>query len=500
MTKAKSKKKATLPYQCLDCGHGADGEWMKTKYGGKACPICGSANTQKLDVSAEIVGEPGMMDAPAAPPGTVPIAPFIDAVPDLPTPKSAPKVPPAKVTAPLMQTIPKTSTSVDVISQGPQEAQFCSLLNDVGIKQAALIARIVTQSDRAEDPKFVDEMLRRYRIPLLQRQIVVDAWSGVIGAEPFVIGEGEHGQGSGGASPMREMMNDMREMFMLQMMSKMMVPEQQQRPAVDPANRPPVDPLIPMTDDDGDPMVDPTTGQVIKVPASLFMIYKGKQTSEKPSTLQEFMGMQQFNLENQKVMMEMFGGNKGPDSEMVAKVAGLEATTQMQIIAAKSQSEIDDLKAQIMAERARQETERMMGQHIGERDKQIRELASELEHMRQSREVSYQETQVDMARKTNDVVMDTMKEATKELRDSRREFRGLLVDNMKNQQFVDAARDRVSGGPVMEVPLEQVERDIANVEAAADDQAWSDVMLGGPKVGIDYELMEPEDREDGGVL
>ena len=494
------KKKETVLSQCLDCGHGADGEWKKVKYGGKACPRCGSQNTQPLDTSLDVLGDPGMIDAPAGPPGAAPLAAmpqYVEAVQDSPKAKTPPKTPPAKVTAPYAQTIPKVSTSVDIESRGPQEEQFSRLLTDAGIKQADLLARIIMQSDKAEDPKFVDTMLRRYHIPLIQRQVVVDAWAGSVGADPFLIGEGESPQGNHG-SPMAQMVNEMREMFMMKMMSQMLMGgDQQQRPPIDPSTRPPPEVMIPMTDDAGEIMVDPTTGQVIKVPASLYMVYKGKQGAEKPSSLQEFMAMQNFNMENQKMMFEAFGGaNKGPDVEMMAKVAALETETRMRALDQERSNQIGELQAQLQIEKALKQQEQQLGAYISEKDKQIKELAMELESMRQSREVSYQETQVDMARKTNDLVMDTVKEGTKEVRDARREFRGLLVDNMKNQQFVDAARDRVSGGPVQEVSLDQVERDIDGMGGGgADDQAWNDVMLSGA-VGIDYRLLEPEDRED----
>jgi len=494
--KGKKGSAGDVPYQCLDCGHGADGEWGKNKYGPKACPACGSAKTGPMEVtSSELVGDPRMMDQSASILGAVPT--YKETPQDQSAAKKAPKGAQVKVAAPFVQSIPKMSTSVDIATRSSQEEQFAGLLSDVGVKQADLLASIIMQSDKAEDPKFVDTMLRRYHIPLIQRQVVVDAWAGSVGADPFLIGEGEGPQGGHG-SPMAQMVNEMREMFMMKMMSQMLMGgDQQQRPPIDPSTRPPPEVMIPMTDDAGEIMVDPTTGQVIKVPASLYMVYKGKQGAEKPSSLQEFMAMQNFNMENQKMMFEAFGGaNKGPDVEMMAKVAALETETRMRALDQERSNQIGELQAQLQIEKALKQQEQQLGAYISEKDKQIKELAMELEAMRQSREVSYQETQVDMARKTNDLVMDTVKEGTKEVRDARREFRGLLVDNMKNQQFVDAARDRVSGGPVKEVPLDQVERDIDGMGGGgADDQAWNDVMLSGA-VGIDYRLLEPEDRED----
>ena len=494
--KGKKGSAGDVPYQCLDCGHGADGEWGKNKYGPKACPACGSAKTGPMEVtSSELVGDPRMMDQSASILGAVPT--YKETPQDQSAAKKAPKGAQVKVAAPFVQSIPKMSTSVDIATRSSQEEQFAGLLSDVGVKQADLLASIIMQSDKAEDPKFVDTMLRRYHIPLLQRQVVVDSWAGSVGAEPFLIGQDEHVQG--GQSPMKEMMNDMREMFMLQMMSKMMVPEQQ-RPTIDPATRPPVEPLVPMTDENGDIMVDPTSGAVIKVPASLYMIYKGKQGAEKPSTLQEFMAMQSFNMENQKLMFEAFGGaNKGPDVEMLSKVAALETETRMRALLDEKGRDISNLEAQVRVQNALDEQEKRFGQYLGEKDKQLKELASELERLQQSREVSYQETQVDMARKTNDMVMDTAAAATKEMREARREIRGLVVDNMKNQQFVDAARDRVSGGPVMEVPLDQVEKDIASVELEGEEM-WNNMMTLGGREGIDYNILEPDERDENEVL
>jgi hypothetical protein len=499
MAPKKPKKKSSkddIPFQCLDCGHGAEGEWKKSKYGTKACPICGSKNTQKMEAAAETLGEPGLMDQPVAPPGTVPL-PY---QPPTPEPKAQPakaaKAAPAKQTAPLATTIPKVSTSVDVNMRSPQEEQFAQLLADVGVKQADLLSRIIMQSDKAEDPKYIDAQLMRYKIPLLQRQIVIDAWSASMGIDPYMVGHGGEAQQAGGQSSMSQMVNEMREMFMLQTMAKMMGNDNQQRPAVDPATRPPAEPLVPMTDENGEIMVDPTTGQVIKVPASLYMIYKGKQNVEQPSSLDQFMSMQNYNMEQQKMFMEMFGGqNKGPDPEMMAKMAGLEAETRMRALDQERSNQIGELQAQLQIEQALKRQEAQFGQYISEKDKQIKTLASELEMMRQSREVSYQETQVDMARKTNDVVMDTVKEATKEMREARKDIRGIMVENMRNEQFVQAATERVSGGPVMEVPLDQVEADVGNM-APGQDQMWDDVML-GEQVTVDYNLLEPDEENDG---
>ena len=484
----KGKTREKIPYQCLACNHGADGEWKKSKYGPKTCPNCGSSNTSQLkDVSAILEDQP-LMDQPAAPPGTVPLAAapqYSEAVPETPAPKKPAKGVPAKAAMPLIQTISKVSTSVDTETRGPQEAQFAQLLIDVGIKQADLISRIVMQSDKAEDPKYINDQLRSYGVPIIQRRIVLDAWSGVTGADPFNMEEQLQG---GQHSPVREMMNEMRDMFMMQMMAKMMNPEPQ-RPLVDPATRPQPEQMVPLTDENGKYQLDTTTGKPIMVPVSLMIMYKGQQTQEKPSSLQEFQEMMSYNMESQKMMFEMFGGtNKGPDPEMMAKNAGLEAEVRMRAMDAERGKEIANLESQIHVERALKEQETRFSNYIGEKDKQLKDLAAELSHIQQDRQISYQETQVDMARKTNDLVMDTVKEMGKQNREARQEVRSLLVDNMKNQQFVDAARERVSGGPVTEVPLEQVERDIDGMGGEGEDGKWDDVML-GEQIGIDYKLL-----------
>lgn len=493
----RGKKKSTkddVPYQCLDCNHGLEGEWKKSKYGTKACPNCGSKNTVQLkDVTAVIDDQP-LMDTPAAPLGAVPLTQPTGAA-GIPKPK---KGAPAKAAQPLIQTIAKTSTSVDTTTRSLQEEQFAGLINDVGVKQADLLASIIMRSDRAEDPKYIDEMLRRYHIPLVQRQVIVDSWAVTIGAEPYLIGGAEAAPG-GQQSPTKEMMNEMRDMFMMQMMAKMMNPEPQ-RPLVDPASRPQPEQQVPLTDENGKYQLDSTTGKPIMVPVSLMIMYKGQQTQDKPSSLQEFMEMMSYNMENTKMMIEVMGGtNKGPDAEMVAKNAGLEAEVRMRAMDAERGKEIANLESQIHVERALKEQESRFSDYLGEKDKRIKELGTELNRIQQDRQISYQETQVDMARKTNDLVMDTVKEMGKQNREARQEVRSLVVDNMKNQQFVDAARERVAGGRVQEVPLEQVERDISGMEGSPEDLQWDDVMLGG-KEPIDYRLLEPDENPNDGVL
>jgi hypothetical protein len=467
---AKSKKSIpTEPYECLDC----DNNWDKKKWASKRCPNCGSDNTQPKQ-------EAKTMEEPASE----------IVVEEEPEEKPKKKAAPKKVTHPIVTTMPKGST-MDVSTRSPWEQEFAELLSDVGIKQSDRIARIIMGSDKAEDPKYIDKQLQRYRVPLIQRQIILDFWCAQQGIEPPEV----HGGDSEGAvheeSEFGKMAREMMDMFKFKMMSKMMMDDDGRKAPPEAPRRDP-EPMVPMRDEEGNLVIDETTGQIVKVPASIYMAYQAQHNRQAPTQLDQFMEMMKYNMENQKMFIEMFGGvNKGPDPEMQAQLSDLKAKTMQQESDLRWQEKLDEMQAHLNTEQALKQQGQHYGQMLDQLEKQVQEMKAERERLMSERQMDYQTAQIEQARKSSDMAMEMVAEASKEFRATRRDVRELVTENMKNQQYVDQARGRLQTGQVQEVPLDAVGKDLERMEAAQ----YGPMGFGGQET-IDYNVTAPETSDE----
>jgi len=199
------------------------------------------------------------------------------------------------------------------------------------------------------------------------------------------------------------------------------------------------------------------------------MAYKSRQHSERPSTLQEFMQFQQMQLDSQTKFFAALGGNRGDPAEqmkLVAEKLAAQNEAKMQELNAARQSEITTLKAQVETDKRLEERDRQWGVEMKRVSEELEKKRREVEKMADSKAGDALSVQTDIQRKTGDVLTETIKGATQEFREGRKEMRSIFTEQMRQQTIVDGARQQrqATTTTVTEVPLDQVGRELDSME------------------------------------
>ena len=423
---------------CQECGH----KWRQGHRKRRQCPECASMDIGLLEV-ALLTPEHEGDGAEEAPPAKT-------------TKKKAEDKGPKG--APLVQSIPKTTTSVDVKNRSSQEEQFSSLLNDVGVRQSDLLASIIMRSDRAEDPKHIDESLRKYRIPLFQRQIVLDAWCSSQGLLTF---EAEGPADKAELEDLGGVMKPVTSLMMQRLQMKMlkdMLRDDEPRGRYEAPPRAP-ESMVPLFNDDGVPVMD-TMGNQAMVPASVWLIQQQAksrhETEAQPHPMEIALDLANSMFDKWITMMNPQGNQAA-----AAQVAMLQAQNQNIQAMKPLEEKMSALQAEIMKRQALEQQKQQYGQYIADKEKQLEELKRANDKLSDQRLRSYEDTQINMQQKMNELMMKTGEGFTAEFRESRRDVKDLLKEQLKQQQNVDATRSRVQQfTPVQELTVEQMEREV----------------------------------------
>jgi len=445
----------TVDLICNECGH----KWTQEHRKRRQCPECQSYDVGPLE---------GGLGPDTTPADTT-------AKPEKPKGK-----PPTA--APLVQTIPKLTTSVDKEHRSSQEEEFSNLLNDVGIKQADLIASIVMRSDKAEDPKHIDDMLRKYRVPGFQRQIILDAWCSTQGLNEFHV---EGGTSNVEGDEMGEMLKPMTKLMMQKVQFKMlkdMAREEEPRSAYAPPPAPP-ESMVPLFDDEGVPVTD-ANGKQAMVPASVWLIQQQAKArhegEEQPHPYEVGMDLATKMFDKWIAMMNP-QGNAAAQQQLAAAQAQNATLQALQPL----QQQMASLQADIARRAALEDQARQYGQLIGQRDKRLDELQRERDKLADQRLRSFEDTQIQMQQKVNDLLMDSGKGFTEEFRQTRRDVKDLLKEQMKQEQVVEQTRTRARGyTPVQELSVQEMEKVVQQYadpsELEGGKQLLDPELLAGP--------------------
>jgi len=459
-------KPRTIMTRCNDCNH----IWKRPKYANRKCPKCGSTR----------IGEVTDGGGPTVAPGPdvdLDLSPIEDEAeePEPPvttkTEKQKAKVADTKTAKgmAMYNAIPAKSDYIAAEDLTAQEKMIGDLLAGVGVKQPTAIAKILGRGP-TDNPKWLDSILNRHGISYQQRLLVHDILF------PDDMDSDKEPSQKGGdtddfASGMKEMFGTMRQMWMMSMMKDMMGGGNQPRGENVPLQAPqrPPEMMVPLPDENGNPTIDTTTGEVVKVPVSIFMAYKSRQHSERPSTLQEFMQFQQMQLDSQTKFFAALGGNRGDPAEqmkLVAEKLAAQNEAKMQELNAARQSEITTLKAQVETDKRLEERDRQWGVEMKRVSEELEKKRREVEKMADSKAGDALSVQTDIQRKTGDVLTETIKGATQEFREGRKEMRSIFTEQMRQQTIVDGARQQrqATTTSVMEVPLDQVGRELDSME------------------------------------
>lgn len=462
MTKAKYTKS-----RCSACGH----VWQRPRYAKKACPNCNSPDIQEVGTDDAVAPpavapepEPELIPEPTEEPGP----PVVEEV----KPKAEAAVKP-KVGGGMSMSmaIPAKSEYVNTEELTPQEQVLARVMGGVGIKQPTALAQILGRGP-ADDAKWVDKILSRHGISYQQRLLVHDVLfpgdmdgSGDDGGKAHQQDDIEAGFG--------KMFTTMQRMWMMKMMMETMGTSQGQHVPLQPTQTTTSEPLVTMMDPKtGLPMLDAATGQPVKVPASMYLIYTAQQRQEQPSTLMQFMQFNEMQLKNQ---MEFFkalgGGNQGGGPEqmkLIAEKLAAENRAQMEALNAQRQNEITTLKAQLAAKEQLEQQANQYGRMLAEKERELEAKMRELEKAQDAKTADQLSVQTDIQRKTGEVMTEAVKGATAEFREGRKEVRSILLDQARQQQIVDGrGQQQATTTSVQEVPLVQVERELGQMEQAA---------------------------------
>ncbi len=451
-----------IPTRCTDCGH----VWKRPKYAIRKCPKCNSANIQELEQE----GEP-------TPPGVPEPSPEPDVFDEAsvePEPPVVEEKKPAPVAKPKPQAgmnmsmaIPAKSDYIQAEDLTAQEKMLGEMFMGVGIKQPTALAKIVGRGP-TDNPQWMDKILSRHGISYQQRLLVHD----LLFPDDAETGKdvaGKEGGESGPRATMHAMMEDMREMWYMDMMQKMMGGGRDQGQAVPPqATPPPQEPLVPLLNEQGLPMIDATTGQVIKVPASLFMIYSTQKHAEQPSTLQQFMQFQTMQLEQQAKFIAAMGGNKGDSAEtmrLIAEKLAAESSAKMQELNAQRMAEITTLKAELSAKDRLEQQARQYGAALAEKERMLEEKLREIEKLNDARSGDALSVQTEIQRRSGEAMVKAVEGATSEFREGRKEVRGIVLEQVKQKQIVGNEQGgQAVTTSVQEVSLDQVGKELDQME------------------------------------
>jgi hypothetical protein len=392
--------------------------------------------------------------------------------------------------APLVQSIPKVTTSVDREHRSSQEEEFSNLLNDVGIKQADLISSIVMRSDKAEDPKHIDETLKKYRVPGFQRQLILDAWCSTQGINEFHVEGGTQGvEGDDMGDMLKPMTKLMMQKFQFKMLRDMSKDEEPRSAYAQPAAPP--ESLVPLYDDKGVPVMD-ATGKQAMVPASVWLIQqqaRSRQEGEaQPHPIEVAMDLANSMFDKWVTMMNPAGNQAA--QQQLAQAQAQNLTLQA---LAPLQAQMAALQSEITKRAALEDQARQYGSLIGQRDKKLEELQRERDKLADQRLRTYEDTQINMQQQMNTLLLETGKSATAEFRETRHDVKDLLKEQMKQQQTVETTRSRIQGfNPTQELNLEQMEQIVAEAAGPGD-------LAGGRQILDPGLLADPvEPRKKGG--
>lgn len=461
------------PFRCNSCGH----TWDKKNRARRQCPNCKSKDVDEAVNPVEDVAYPVQsypQPAPATPdPYEPPTADeFLEE--ELVEKKKPTKKPaaPKGMSSPYFK---NESKFIDEEGLSAQEIDFANLLEDASVRQPQLITRIIFQGN-PEDPKYVDDILKQFNVGITNRRLVLGVWF-TGSEEALALSKQEGGEGSSGhgTGDLKNMTNEMMDMYRFKMMNDMLNPDAKKTATVPP---PPAESLVPILGDDGMPIMD-ELNRPVKVPASIYMMMQARKHQEAPSSLEQFMGFMQ-------VFMQMQNPQQAEAIQSQGQVIALQSQVEMQKMDSARGTEISELKSALQTEKMLKNQSSKYGQLLDEQDKQVQELRHELEKMRDDRQRSYEDTQITMQEKLNELAIDTGKGFTKEFREFRRDVKDFGKEQMKSQQLLEVGRAQAQGqNPVVEMTAEQLEAEMA----AMDPQGQFD------DGALDGRITAPEDYE-----
>lgn len=444
-------------FKCSPCGK----EFEHEGRGKAKCPSCGS-----YDVVA--VGERMKKRVGEAEPEEEPEDEEPEPEPEEPPrerkekkPKKE-KKPPAGATPRVADAdLPKRTGLYDDEDVPEAQVRFASILTATRVKMADAIADVVFQGD-PDDPAWVQKTMQRYKVPLWHRNMVMDLWFGPQKAgELTEMDEARALRGPGGMEGMRERMYNLYEMKML----KSWMEEGKTTPTVaaPPASQ---EQQVPLTDKDNMPVMD-AAGKPVYVPASMYVMMKTREnmaSQEKPSSLDQFGTMMKSMMDMMSTFVTSMNANRPQgDMQAAAQNAALQTQVALQQAQAAFEQRLNAVTSRLEAKEAVEKTEREYGGALAEERKKAEDLTRELQRLQDQGLQSQAQTQLQIQADVGKTAVQTVAEATKQLRETRKDIVGLGKEQLRQQQLYQQQGIAHAQGmaPVQELTAEQLQADFA---------------------------------------
>jgi len=431
------------PYVCNECQH----EWDKKAHAKKQCPACGSPNVEAHGPAFQMVdGERKEVKKEEA---------------------VVSRPPSSQMSQAVAQTGKETFVTREDLT--PPEAQFSSLLTDMGIKLPNALTKMVFNQD-PHDPQKVDDMLRRYFVPPWKRQFVVDAWCSEKGIDtiPIHLTEEERARGAGVDEEddgLDRMIRKMERMTTLKMLKDMFSPPTPAQPYAQ--AQPQQQQMVPLFTEEGLAVMD-SEGRPVMVPAWQYqMMEQRRREKERDHELQERaqqpsqyqLGME-FADRMLAIMKEAGAGNQ----QAMVEMQKLTSELGMKTLEGNFGKQVSHLQNQLDMQKALDSQAQQMGSMIDAYKKEMERLARELEDMRKDRMRSIEDTQIAMQGQLNTVITDGMKEGMAEFRETRRDVKKMAKEQMRTQQLGAQVQGQVQQQvyvPSVELTPEQLQAEFS---------------------------------------